>query len=46
VGEPLQGAVDFRSGHQLRLFDDFHLREILAQAGAAGRVTPYSSATI
>jgi hypothetical protein len=46
VGQPLQGAVDFRSGHQLRFFDDFHLREILAQADAAGRVTPYSSTTL
>ena len=24
VRQPLQRAVDFRSGHQLRFFDDFH----------------------
>jgi hypothetical protein len=32
MGNALQSAVNFRGGHQLPFFDDFHLRGILAQA--------------
>jgi hypothetical protein len=30
MGKPLQGAVNFRRGHQLSFFDDAHVRVILS----------------
>jgi hypothetical protein len=38
VGQALQGAVDFGRGHQLRFFDDAHVRVMLAQVGKTGSV--------
>ncbi len=38
VGEALQGAVDFGRGHQLRFFDDAHVRVMLAQVWRSGSV--------
>jgi len=36
VGKALQGAVDFGRGHQLRFFDDAHVRVMLAQVRKTG----------
>ena len=38
VGQALQGAVDLSRGHQLRFFDDAHVRVMLAQVGKTGSV--------